>query len=64
MVRSGRLTPQRLRHWLKMANLGSLELLDLTVYGACFEQTVEIFSNQNKGQDFAQLKKKLPSSTT
>jgi hypothetical protein len=44
-------------------NSGSLQLTDLTIYGAYFEPTVEILPSRTKGQYFTPLKTKLPSST-
>jgi len=44
MVRSG-LSSKQPRRWLKVANLGSLELSNLTVHGVYFESTVGILTN-------------------
>jgi hypothetical protein len=60
MVLSGRLTHQRIWRWSKEANLGGLQLPNLTVHDGHFEPTVEFFPGWIKGQDLSLIKKNIP----
>jgi hypothetical protein len=62
MVRSG-LSSKQPRRWLKVANLGSLELSNLTVHGVYFESTVGILTNRIKGWNFSPVNTRLLSSS-
>ena len=53
MVLSGRLTHQRIWRWSKEANLGGLQLPNLTVHDGHFEPTIEILLSWIKSQDFS-----------